>query len=65
MDIVFDLSLLRPLPEGLEREFSVHWELPLAVDPAGLDAVMAEARQVLGWGSKHAEPGAAADGGGE
>lgn len=63
LDIDFDLSLLRPLPEGLEREFSVRWELQLAVDPAGLDAVMAEARQLPEWGSKHAEPGAAADGG--
>jgi hypothetical protein len=50
LDIDFDFSLLRPLPEGLEREFSVHWELPMAVDPARLDAVMAEAQQVLGWG---------------
>ncbi|MBA4068163.1 MAG: hypothetical protein C0501_31580 [Isosphaera sp.] len=61
LDIDFDLSLLRPLPEGLEREFSVRWQLPLAVDPAAMDAVMAEARQGLGWGSKCAEPGAAAD----
>ena len=49
LDIDFDLSLLRPLPEGLERDFSVHWEVPLAVDETELDAVMAEARQVLGW----------------
>jgi hypothetical protein len=49
LDIDFDLSLLRPLSEGLEQEFSVSWEVALAVDPAGLDAVMAEARQVLGW----------------
>ena len=50
LDIDFNLSLLRPLPGGLDREFAVHWEVPLAVDPAALDAVMAEARQVLGWG---------------
>ena len=32
--------------------FSVDWEVPLAVDAAGLDAVMAEARQELGWGTQ-------------
>ena len=49
LDIDFDLSLLRPLPEGLEQEFSVRWKLPLTVVPAQLDAVMAEARQTLCW----------------
>ncbi len=56
--IDFDLSLLRPLPQGLETEFSVHWEVPLAVDAAELDAVMAEARRVLGWETQDAVPGA-------
>jgi hypothetical protein len=36
LDIDFDLSLLRPLPEGLEKEFSVHWEVPLAGSSPGL-----------------------------
>lgn len=60
LDIDFDLSLLRPLPEGLEQEFTVHWEVPLTVDPGALDAVMTEAQQVLGWDSD-AEPVAAPD----
>jgi hypothetical protein len=49
--IDFDLSLLRPLPAGLWPAFSVDWEVSLAADAARLDAVMAEARQVLGWGT--------------
>jgi hypothetical protein len=51
LDIDFDLSLLRPLPEGLEQEFTVHWQVPLAIDLGMLDAVMTEAKQVLNWGS--------------
>lgn len=49
LDIDFDLSLLDPMPEGLEPEFSVRWDVQLAVDAAGLDDVMAEARRVLDW----------------
>jgi hypothetical protein len=48
VELDFDLSLLRPLPDGLKREFSVRWELPLAVSAAELDDVVAEARQALG-----------------
>lgn len=52
LDLDIDLSHLRPLPEGLEREFSVHWELSLTVDPIAMDAVISEARQVLDWDQK-------------
>lgn len=54
LDLDFDLTLLRPLPGGLEREFSVRWGLSLAVDHTGLDTVMAEARHVLVPDSEHA-----------
>lgn len=65
LDLDIDLSLLRPLPGGLEPAFSVHWEVPLAVDPARLDAVIAVARQGLDWGTKGVEQSAPADSPGE
>lgn len=47
LDIEFDLSMLRPLPTGLQSSFSVHWEINLEVDEEKLDNVMEEATKVL------------------
>jgi hypothetical protein len=59
--IDFDFSLFRPLPEGLESQFSVFWEVPLAVVANEMDKVMEEARRVLGWEDQNSSPAGGGD----